>query len=222
MPENLRAATPSRIRASAACCARFRLKSKRVGRGFERETVNSAGLPRFRPGRVGRACTGWCGEFRVTAAFDGDFASGGGERVDQSFLIGIELAFGGFQDRYFDRAGRVLRGGRSSRAIHFLRTIPASRTRETRVAERRVSSRTKAADSGAEGLSSVRAKARRKPYLSRVRSLCPRLLRNRPRKNILRGSRARGIRQLALPGSGASGRRIRTFPLDAAPCGPVR
>src|SRR5580692_9006054 len=43
MPENLHALTPSRTRASADCCARFKSKSKRDGRGLECETVKSAG-----------------------------------------------------------------------------------------------------------------------------------------------------------------------------------
>ena len=51
------------------------------------------------------------GNFECLQRWDGEFTPGGSERVDQSLLVGIEFAFGGFQNRYFDRARRVLRGG---------------------------------------------------------------------------------------------------------------
>ena len=45
--ELARSSLVSRIRLSADCCARFKSKSKREGRGLERETVKSAGSSRI-------------------------------------------------------------------------------------------------------------------------------------------------------------------------------
>jgi len=149
MPENLRADTPSRRRASADCCAEFRSKSNSDGRGLECETVKPAGSSRIstsprrtrvasvvrgtslRPGCDCRLATGTLPPEAVRAStslrwFSLSFPSA-------NFRIAI------FMVRVASCAAEM-----SSRTNHFLRTIPARMDLETRVAERSVSSRTSA------------------------------------------------------------------------------
>ena len=149
----LRNVTPSFIRLSADCCARFKSKSKRDGRGLERETVNSAGssIISTSPRRtsVVRVVRGTSSDCSVVSGIVPPEAANVSTSV--RWLL-FSLPSADFSSAIFMVRVASRGADTSSRVSHFLRTIPARIDFETCVAGRSVCSRIRSDPSGAKAL----------------------------------------------------------------------